>query len=99
MHELMQPPDASTAGQAVEALRVWIIDGKPQFVLRGNMWSENAALWGRLLADVAQHLADALATETRRNREGLLSEIAVAFSAEVDIPTADSTGAFFKHDA
>ena len=98
-YELMQPPDASSATQAVELLRAWVIDGKPQYVLRGNLWQDNVALWGNFLADTAQHLADALAIETGRNRDGLLSEIVASFSAEIDLPTAPSEGAFFKHDA
>jgi hypothetical protein len=98
-HELMQPPDASSATKAVELLRGWVIDGKPQYVLRGDLWQDKVGLWGLFLADTLNHLADALAKETGRNRDGILSEILASFSAELDVPTGVSEGAFFKHDA
>jgi predicted DNA-binding protein len=83
MRELMVPPDAKTAGQAVELLRGWIIDGHPHYVLFPTLWKDDLGSWGRFLADTAQHLADALSKDTGRDRQQILREILESFLREL----------------
>jgi len=41
IRELMQPPDAQAAAQAIEVLRGWIIDGQPQYALLPTVWRDD----------------------------------------------------------
>jgi hypothetical protein len=92
----MRPPDVDTAEQAVELLRGWIIDGQPQYSLFPTVWSDDLSSWGRFLADTANHLASAIAEDTGRDRQQILSEIVGAFIQELTEATGTHEGKF--HD-
>jgi len=79
MRELMVPTDAKSAVQAVELLRGWIIDGQPQYVLFPDVWNDDVASWGRFLADTANHIADAIARDTGRDRQEVFGQIVESF--------------------
>src|SRR5438445_6672726 len=85
--ELMRPPDAETAQQAVELLRGWIIDGHPQYSLFPTVWKDDLSAWGRFLADTASHIANAIAEDTGGDSNAILTSIITAFIQEVTDPT------------
>jgi Domain of unknown function (DUF5076) len=93
-HELMRPPDADTARQAVEVLRGWVIDGHPQYSLFPTLWKDDLPSWGRFLADTANHLANAIAEATGRDRQQILAAIVSAFAQELAEGTRTHEGQF-----
>ena len=99
MRELMIPPEATTAEQAVELLRGWIIDGHPQYSLFPTVWKNDLDSWGRFLADTAQHISNAIAEDTRRNPQVILQAIKLAFIREMDSPINTHEGEFHHGDA
>jgi hypothetical protein len=99
MRELMRPPDAETAAQAVELLRGWIIDGQPQYSLFPSVWNDDLPSWGRFLADTAHHLANAIAEETGHDRRQILGAIGSAFFAELTNTTSPHEGQFHARPA
>ncbi|MGL6074167.1 MAG: DUF5076 domain-containing protein [Fimbriiglobus sp.] len=56
--ELEVPADSLTADEAREALRVWVINEQLQTVISVGLFAEQTQ-WGILLAEVAQHIAQA----------------------------------------
>lgn len=96
IRQLMLPPDAETAEQAVELLRGWIIDGQPQYSLFPTVWKNDLDSWGHFLADTAQHISTAIAEETGGNRAEILRAIALAFTREIENSINTHEGEF--HD-
>lgn len=95
----MKPPDVDTAQQAVELLRGWIIDGQPQYALFPTVWKDDLPSWGRFLADTANHIANAIADDTRRDRQQILSAIVSAFNQELNDKTGMHDGQFHERQA
>ena len=82
IHERQIPPDAHTADEAHEILRGWLIDRRLQCSLLPGAFPEPFG-WGILLADVAHHIADALAESDGADRATVLRDIARAFNVEM----------------
>src|SRR5258708_37653753 len=96
--ELMLPPDAETAQQAVEVLRGWIIDGQPQYSLFPTVWKDDLSSWGRFLADTAKHVANAIAEATGDEPEAILQQIVAGFTAEITQPINEHEGQFYERE-
>jgi hypothetical protein len=96
VHELMRPPDSETAEQAVEILRGWIIDGQPQYVIFPTIWKDDLPSWGRLLADTARHIANAITEVSGRDSEETLRCITAAFADEIGDPINEHEGEFHE---
>ena len=94
--ELMLPPDAETARQAVELLRGWIIDGHPQYSLFPTVWKDDLSSWGRFLADTASHIANAIAEDGGGDSHEILKVITTAFIQEVTDPIGKHEGQFHE---
>ena len=98
-NELLIPPAALRDDRAVEMLRVWIAERALHCSIRVGMYkdrkhvSEEGA-WGRILADTARHLSNALADQGAGPRHALLQDIRDAFLSELDDPTTGVRGAF-----
>src|SRR4051794_9427574 len=75
VHELPIPPDAHTAQLAGEILRGWMVDDRLQCSVLPGAFPEPFG-WGILLADLAHHVADALAGTPGVDRGRVLSDIA-----------------------
>lgn len=84
-NELDAPPIATADKGAVEVLRVWAAPGQSQQLTLRTTW-KNPGAWGLLLADVANHAANAYASEGQ-DREEVLARIVAMFRAELDRPT------------
>jgi hypothetical protein len=55
---------------------------------------EDPAAWGVLLADIAHHIANALAESEGTDRAAVLAAIRRAFEVETRTPTDEHTGRF-----
>ena len=95
MNELVIPPSATSAKQAVEMARVWHADGKQHVSLNAPGWKDPAA-WGLLLVDIAKHVAEAYAQAEGRDKQEVLSRIKAGFDAEWKAATDKPKGGFFS---
>ena len=83
------PAAAMKDPRSLEVVRVWIANGQQHVALSFGMWEDPAA-WGLLLADLAQHIAEAHAQQDPEvNAEDFLEEIRAGFEAEMDSPSED----------
>lgn len=55
--ELDLPDGVTEAEMAVEVLRAWIADGSMMLSLSADAFAERSGDWGRLLAEIGQHVA------------------------------------------
>lgn len=55
--ELDIPDGLSDAEMAVEVLRAWIADGSMMLSLSADAFADRTVDWGRLLAEIGQHVA------------------------------------------
>jgi hypothetical protein len=95
IHERRIPPDASTAEEAYEILRGWLIDKRLQCSLLPSAFPQPFG-WGIFLADVAHHVANALAESEGADRTQVLQDIARAFNVEMQTPTDEHTGRYVE---
>ena len=101
MNERPIPEAALLDENSVEMLRVWIADKRLHSSLKIGMYRETMKVkeekaWGRILADVARHIADALEEAYSANREDSLSEIRAAFNRQLDEPKTSVKGDFVQ---
>jgi hypothetical protein len=75
MRPLPFPPAAETDADALEMIRGWIIHGELNISLAAWVWTEEPQTWGRMLAEAAGHLADAISKETGKARNAVFAEI------------------------
>jgi hypothetical protein len=75
MRPLPHPPDAEQDEESLEMIRGWVVDGELQISLAAWVWADQPQDWGRLLADSVCHLADAISTETGKNRNEIFRVI------------------------
>jgi hypothetical protein len=94
--ELPIPPDVETASESVELIRGWLIDGGLQCSLFPTLWKDSPEAWGILLADAAQHIADAIASETNSEPTKILQSIQRALTDELSSPSAEREGEFVE---
>ncbi len=86
------PAAASRDPRSLEVLRVWIANGEQHVALAFGMWQDPAA-WGLLLADLAQHIAEAHAQQDEEvDAEDFLEQIRAGMEAELDAPTDEVSG-------
>jgi hypothetical protein len=85
MHELPTPPEAVKDPDSTELLRAWVIDQALHCTLNSGAF-EDPATWGVLLADLMQHLADALKEQEGRDPAQTLQSIRAALEAELNAP-------------
>lgn len=77
--ELDIPDGVRGAEQAIEVFRAWIADGGLHVVFDPETFRHDASEWGRLLADVTHHIANAIALEGQMPANAALSAIHDAF--------------------
>ena len=94
--ELKIPPGVASDNKACELIRAWAAHGGLQCSLNPGVWPEDRAAiaWGILLSDVARHVADALAQTYNLDKSATLSKIRSVFDAELDRPSAETSGKF-----
>jgi hypothetical protein len=79
------PPDVMGREDAIEILRVFVLDGGLSMAFQRAF--EEPDMWGLLLVDLARHAARAYARESEMSEEEALNRILDMFQAEIDRPT------------
>ena len=79
------PPDVLARDDAVEILRVFVLDGGLSMAFQRAF--EEPDMWGLLLVDLARHAARAYARESEMTEEEALNRILDMFEAEIERPT------------
>lgn len=94
--ELMIPPGANSDKNANELVRAWAAHGGLQCSLNVDAWPDHmmAVGWGILLSDIARHVADAAQQRKNIDKLDTLLQIRKVFNAELDKPTAGTSGKF-----
>ncbi len=77
--ELELPDGVVDANEAVEVLRAWVADGALQVIFDPETFRDDVSEWGRLLSDVAQHVANAVEMDGQMTRAEANSKIQDAF--------------------
>jgi hypothetical protein len=96
MRTLPHPPEAETDKNSLEMIRGWIVNGELQISLAAWVWTEKPDEWGRLLADSANHLADAIADQTGKERSEIYKTICRALIKHLNEPPEDLVGDFVE---
>ncbi len=69
MRPLPHPPEAEKHTDSIEVLRGWIVEGELHVSIAPCWeWREQPADWGRLLAQAAAQMAEAISNETGKDR-------------------------------
>jgi Domain of unknown function (DUF5076) len=82
--ELELPDGVVDAEEAVEVLRAWVADGALHVIFQPEIFGADISEWGRLLADVAQHVAHAVEMEGQMTRQEAISQIHDAFDLNME---------------
>jgi hypothetical protein len=80
--ELHTPEDVTSAEQAIEVMRVWIIDKHLQCSLSAGVF-EDYTQWGTLLAELAQHISSAMHEVHGADAQETLQMILAGFQKEL----------------
>jgi len=92
MKPLPPPNDAIEHPNAVEVLRGWVVGGDLQVSLAFEAFGNNPAVWGQLLAETAVHVADAMASNGRGERNAILAAIQASLLDNLEKPCAGLHG-------
>jgi len=79
------PPDVIGRDDAIEILRVFVLDGGLSMAFQRAF--EEPDMWGLLLVDLARHAARAYARESEMSEKEALDRILDMFEAEIERPT------------
>jgi Domain of unknown function (DUF5076) len=101
LNQRLIPEAALRDPDSVEMLRVWIAEQKLHCSIKVGMYHETTSnpeeqAWGVILADVARHVANALAEGYGFNRAEALRKIRESFVKELSAPTSVTDGAFVQ---
>lgn len=90
--ELELPEGVVDAEQAVEVMRAWVADGALHVIFDPETFRHDVSEWGRLLSDVAQHVANALEMDGQMARSEALSQIHDAFDLNMETSEVAMSG-------
>ena len=79
------PPDVMGREDAIEILRVFVLDGGLSMAFQRAF--DEPDMWGLLLVDLARHAARAYARESEYSEEEAMGRILEMFEAEIQRPT------------
>ena len=99
MNELIIPDAAQRDESSIEMIRVWIAERGLHTSLKVGLYEDCADIreeraWGRILAGVAQHVADALAASQGMDPHVAIEAIKAAFNEELRAPSSGRSGGF-----
>lgn len=92
IHELEIPDGAREAGEAVEVLRAFIGDGALHVIFDPETFRHDVSEWGRLLSDVAHHVAKAVAMDGQMDHHEALEAVRLAFDRGIGSDPGAATG-------
>ncbi len=90
--ELDLPDGVLGAEEAVEVLRAWIADGALHVTFDPETFRHDVSEWGRLLADIAQHVCNAVEMDGQMSRSEAMGQIHDAFDLNMQAPDAAMAG-------
>ncbi len=90
--ELDPPEGIEGAEEAVEVLRAWIADGSLHVTFDPETFSHDVSEWGRLLSDLAVHIANAVALDGQMSFHDALSSVHEAYDRGVSDQHPEITG-------
>ena len=96
LHELELPDGVHDAKRADEILRAWVADGGLHVVFNPETFSHDVSEWGRMLGDIAQHIASAVELDGQMPKEQALALIAEALARGVSNTAAPSRSGHIK---
>ena len=101
MNERPVPEAALTDENSVEMLRVWIANRGLHSSIKVGMYRETMNVpeekaWGKILADVARHIADALEQGYSLKSDESLRQIQSAFNQQLEEPATSVQGSFVQ---
>lgn len=79
--ELDIPDGVAEAAQSVELIRAWVADGTLMVSLNADAFGERVQDWGRLLSEIAEHIAKAAALQGLAGEGEAEATIRQAFTA------------------
>lgn len=89
----LDPPDGvDEAESAVEILRAWISDGALLVSLNSSAFGDQAAEWGRLLAEIGHHIAKSAALNGYMQENEARTIVGDAFTTSFEATGADASG-------
>ena len=74
-HELDIPDGVLDSDEALEVLRAWIADGSLHVIFDPETFNHDVTEWGRLLADIAHHVAHAVHMDGQMSEAEALARI------------------------
>ncbi len=77
--ELELPDGVHDAEMATEVLRAWVADGGLHVIFNPETFSHDVSEWGRMLGDIAQHIAHAVELDGQMSRDDALAAMIDAF--------------------
>ncbi|MGL4395019.1 MAG: DUF5076 domain-containing protein [Hyphomicrobium sp.] len=86
--ELDIPEGVSEAELSVELVRAWIADGALRVTLNADAFGDHVADWGRMLGEIAEHIAKASALQGFMSEREATVVLREAFNAAASgVPT------------
>jgi hypothetical protein len=86
------PSEITSDQSATEILSAWLqSNGRNTVTLKPDTWPDPAA-WGLLLADIARHIANAIAEARGQEAEDILARIRAGLVVELEDPTDAPSG-------
>jgi hypothetical protein len=79
--ELEIPDGVAEASQSVELIRAWVCDGALRVSLNADAFGDRVSDWGRLLSEIAEHVAKASALQGHMGEGEAEAAIRQTFSA------------------
>lgn len=92
IHELEIPDGAREARESVEVLRAFIGDGALHVIFDPETFRHDVGEWGRLLSDVAHHVARAVAMDGQMDTREALAAVSAAFAQGVGASPVSASG-------
>jgi len=93
IHELEIPDGAREADEAVEVLRAFIGDGALHVIFDPETFRHDVSEWGRLMADIAHHVAAAVSLDGQMPADDALARVREAFERGVSVQPSTASGA------
>lgn len=92
LSELDPPEGIQGAEEAVEVLRAWIADGSLHVTFDPETFSHDVSEWGRLLSDIAVHVANAVALDGQMTFQEALTAVHEAYDQGITEQHPEVTG-------
>ena len=94
--ELPIPPDADSAARPWKSSGVGYWTAACSAPFFPTIWKDDPGTWGMLLADAANHIADAVAEDTGQPRHEVYERLCEVLMGELRAPSAKHEGSFVE---